>query len=375
MSGGGDLGQLPRKRSAGSYIVNKNALKRIFLLYLPVFAALWLSLFVTGKVIDRPHAPLVVPADFKGKIPIVYSDDYNITFMGLEKYHPFDTTKYRRVFKALNLPKGKTIAAGMPSRALLLTAQTPEYLDSLNSAWTMARITELGFLRFFPNNLSREVILYPMMVQAGGSLLAGLAALEHGWAINLGGGFHHASQANGEGFCALADISLIVKELRREGKIKKAMIVDLDAHQGNGYERDFTGDKNVYILDMYNHEVFPHDDAAKRAISLKVELPAFTADAAYLAQEKEALHTALNAFHPDIIVYVAGTDSLAGDKLGALSISPDGIVKRDEMVFQAAFGRKIPIVMLLAGGYQKSDAPVIARSILNLNKVFHLWTP
>jgi len=365
---------MAEKRPLQSYIVNKKALKRIFRLYLPVLAALWLGLYAVAVVTERAYPPLVIPADFKGKIPIVYDGGYNIHFLGLEKLHPFDTARPRRVHDALSLPPGRLIRAGMPDRALLLEAMDPAYLDSLDDAWTMAQVTELRFLRFFPGRLTRDVVLRPMEEQAGGSLLAAQAALEDGWAVNLGGGFHHASRTHGEGFCAIPDISLIIKHLRREKKIRKAMIVDLDAHQGNGYERDFTGDADVYIADMYNKEIFPHDTVAKKGIDLDGGIPAFTSDAVYLDKEKHLLQTALSAFTPDLIIYVAGTDAMDGDPLGALRVSPDGIVKRDEMVFRAALSRKIPVVMLLAGGYRKADAPVIARSLKNLNAKFHLWT-
>lgn len=90
-------------------------------------------------------------------------------------------------------------------------------------------------------------------------------ALERGWSINIGGGFHHCSSARGGGFCAYADISLGIMFLRKMKLIKKAMIVDLDAHQGNGHERDFINmQKDVYILDVYNREIYPHDGYAKR---------------------------------------------------------------------------------------------------------------
>jgi histone deacetylase 11 len=361
------------KRSIASFVINKSALKRIGFIYLPLLATLWIVLFIVGVIIKQPYQPLDLNQDFAHKIPIAYNDRYNIEFFGLEKYHPFDSTKYRRVFESLGLKQSDVLKAGMPDNEELLVAETPFYLKSLESSWTMARITELGFLRFFPDNLTREIVLDAMEYQVGGSLLASEAALQRGWAINLGGGFHHASSDNGGGFCALADISLIVKHLRLEHKIQRAMIIDLDAHQGNGYQRDFLGDKNVFIVDEYNKEIYPHDGKAKAAIAVKVELPAYTSDAIYLHDEQKALNEAFNRFKPDIVIYNAGMDTLVGDPLGALGVSEKGIIRRDEMVFQAAFDRHLPLVMLFGGGYQRADAPVIAKSILNLKQKFHLW--
>ena len=217
------------------------------------------------------------------------------------------------------------------------------------------------------------MLLEPMLYQAGGSVAAAFAALEHGWAINLGGGFHHASSDQGGGFCAIADIGMIVKVLRREKKLKKVMIIDLDAHQGNGHERDFLNDPDTYIVDFYNHQIYPNDIEAKPGIDLKVGLDAFTEDSYYFEQMDAKLPEAFQAFKPELVIYIAGTDVLAGDPLGLLSISEDGIIARDEKVFRMAMEHKIPIVMLLGGGYQKSNAAVIAKSILNLREKFKLF--
>ncbi|XP_041835763.1 histone deacetylase 11 [Melanotaenia boesemani] len=154
---------------------------------------------------------------------------------------------------------------------------------------------------------------------------------------------------------------------RVEG-ISRATIIDLDAHQGNGHERDFLDDRRVFIMDMYNRYIYPGDAHAKRAIKRKVELDWGTEDSEYL--QKVELHSegALNEVRPDIIVYNAGTDILDGDPLGGLSISPQGIIKRDEIVFKAAKLRGIPILMVTSGGYQKKTARIIADSILNLQR-------
>ncbi|XP_027991117.2 histone deacetylase 11 isoform X3 [Eptesicus fuscus] len=182
-----------------------------------------------------------------------------------------------------------------------------------------------------------------------------------------GGGFHHCSSDRGGGFCAYADITLAIKFLfeRVEG-ISRATIVDLDAHQGNGHERDFMGDQRVYIMDVYNRHIYPGDRFAKQAIRRKVELEWGTEDDEYLDKVERNLKRALQEHPPDVMVYNAGTDILEGDRLGGLSISPQGIVKRDELVFRVARGCRVPILMVTSGGYQKRTARIIADSILNL---------
>jgi len=355
-------------------IMSKGAWRRITRIYAPFALGVYALLTVLGILTDRPIQTLNLQADFKGKKPVVYSEAYNIEFFGLEKLHPFDSTKYRHIAEGLQAAKtlsaAEMIEGAEPDEALLQLAESPEYLESLQSSWTLARIMELPFLRLFPSHLTRNLVLRPMLYQMGGSLLAAEAALKSGWAVNLGGGFHHASYNDGQGFCPLADISLIVKELRREKKLQKVMIIDLDAHQGNGHETDFTGDKDVYILDAYNGEIYPHDEVAKQAIALKMELPAFTGDAVYFRELSKALPQAFRDFKPELVIYNAGTDLLSGDPLGALDISPEGIIRRDEMVTAVAAAHKVPLVMLLSGGYQKSNAGIITRSLLNLDGKF-----
>jgi len=359
-------------------LYNKNVLKRTLYIYLPFFIIAFLLLNLAAKFTENADTNSLSGFHiFKGRIPVVYNEKYNIHFWGFEEFHPFDTKKYQHIIEELNQELGAStdgfITALKPSQNILSLAHTQEYLNSLKSSWVLARITELGFLRFFPNKLSQNLILEPMLYQSGGSLIASMAALEHGWAINLGGGFHHASSDNGEGFCALADISMIIKFLRKEGKISKAMIIDLDAHQGNGHGQDFLEDSETYIMDFYNHEIYPNDVEAEKGIDLKVKLASFSGDKLYLDQLEKALPQAFKAFNPDIIIYVAGTDLLEGDPLGGLSLSEEAVIQRDEMVFQYAFDQKTPIVMLLSGGYQKTNAHVIAQSILNLRKKFNLF--
>ncbi|XP_035517634.1 histone deacetylase 11 [Morone saxatilis] len=306
-------------------------------------------------------------------LPIVYHPDYNITFMGLEKLHPFDAGKWGKVIHFLKeeqfITDGNIVEAREATEEDLLVVHTKRYLNRLKWSMVVATITEIPPLLLLPNFLVQRKVLRPLRTQTGGTIMAGKLAVDRGWAINVGGGFHHCSSDKGGGFCAYADITLAIKFLfeRVEG-MSRATIIDLDAHQGNGHERDFLDDRRVFIMDIYNRYIYPGDEYAKRAIKRKVELDWGTEDSEYL--QKVELHSegALNEVRPDIIVYNAGTDILDGDPLGGLSISPQGIVKRDEIVFRAARRRGIPILMVTSGGYQKKTARIIADSILNLQQ-------
>ncbi|KAK0152814.1 Histone deacetylase 11 [Merluccius polli] len=321
----------------------------------------------------RPHNTELYVDVPRTRLPIVYHPAYNITFMGIEKLHPFDAGKWGKVVGFLKeeqfVSDENMVSALEATEEDLRVAHTKRYLSRLKWSVIVASITEIPPLMFLPNFLVQRRVLRPLRTQTGGTIMAGKLAIERGWAINIGGGFHHCSGDRGGGFCAYADITLAIKFLfeRVEG-VSKATIIDLDAHQGNGHERDFLEDERVFIMDVYNRYIYPRDGYAKQAIKRKVELDWGTEDSEYL--QKVELHTegTLNEVRPDIVVYNAGTDILDGDPLGGLSISPQGIVARDEIVFRAARRRGIPVLMVTSGGYQKKTARIIADSILNLHR-------
>jgi len=265
----------------------------------------------------------------------------------------------------------------MPTEQQLLAIHTKEYLDSLKSSVTVAQITEVFIVASIPNFLVWNFVLNPMLYATSGTIAAAEVALDRGFAINLGGGFHHCCSYQGGGFCPFADITLSLHYIRKyRPNIKNVMIIDLDAHQGNGHERDKLkfSDNNIYILDMYNKGIYPGDSEAKRAINREVKLSSGCTTDTYINELCSALEKSRieDNVSPDIIIFNAGTDILDGDPLGRLCVSAKGVIKRDELVFGYALERKIPIVMVLSGGYQKSNAAVIAQSITNLHKQFKL---
>ncbi|XP_010536198.1 PREDICTED: histone deacetylase 2 isoform X2 [Tarenaya hassleriana] len=304
-------------------------------------------------------------------VSVIYSSAYDISFMGIEKLHPFDSSKWGRVCQFLVsdgfLEKRSIVEPLEASKDDLLVVHSETYLNSLKSSGNVAMITEVPPVGLFPNCLVQQKVLYPFRKQVGGTILAAKLAKERGWAINVGGGFHHCSAERGGGFCAYADISLCIQYSFVRLGLSRVMIIDLDAHQGNGHETDFAHDRRVYILDMYNPGIYPLDYEARRFIDQKVEVMSGTKTDEYLRKLDEALEVASRNFQPELIIYNAGTDILDGDPLGLLKISPEGVTRRDERVFRFARDREIPLVMLTSGGYMKSSARVIADSIENLS--------
>ncbi|CAL5359248.1 unnamed protein product [Camellia sinensis] len=311
----------------------------------------------------------------------------------LSKLHPFDSSKWGRICRFLIvdgvLDKNRIVEPPEATKDDLLV-HSESYLNSLKSSVNVSIIVEVEFMIYIydspgnnkvppvallPNFLVQQKVLHPFRKQVGGSILAAKLAKERGWAINVGGGFHHCSGDKGGGFCVYADISLCIQYAFTRLNISRVMIIDLDAHQGNGHEKDFSRDRRVYILDIYNPGIYPLwnslkilDYEARRYISQKVEVVGGTETEEYLTKLDEALKVAGRMFDPELVVYNAGTDILDGDPLGRLKISPDGITARDEKVFRFAHERNVPLLMLTSGGYMKSSARIIADSIVNLSK-------
>lgn len=213
-----------------------------------------------------------------------------------------------------------------------------------------------------------------MLLGSKGSVDAACIAMKQGWAINLSGGFHHAERTGGGGFCIYPDITFVTHYLRKHySNVKNILIIDLDAHQGNGHERDHLGDKNTFIIDSYNHSIYPGDREAMKAIYIDIDVRYGDSDQQYLDDVNSALTKAFREKQIDFVVYNAGTDCLIGDPLGNCGLSEDGIIKRDEAVFEHCLAQnQTPCLMIMSGGYQQSNAQVISNSIQNLIKKFNL---
>jgi histone deacetylase 11 len=207
-----------------------------------------------------------------------------------------------------------------------------------------------------------RVVLRRMRLGVGGTVAAARMALEGGACVNLSGGYHHASSDEGGGFCVYADVPIAVATLQ----LGRVLIVDLDAHQGNGFERALGDRSDVAFLDMYNRQIYPRDDEARRAIRWEVPLRAGAADGEYLERLGQVLPQALDEFKPDFAFYIAGTDIYEQDPLGSLAVSAEGVFQRDRFVFEELFKRGVPWVMVLGGGYTLESHRLVARSVASL---------
>lgn len=206
---------------------------------------------------------------------------------------------------------------------------------------------------------------------AGGTIAAAHVAMAEGYGSNLAGGTHHSFADRGEGFCVLNDVAIAIRLLRQKGLIRRAAIVDCDVHQGNGTATIFADDGETFTFSMHGANNYP---LFKALSSLDVELPDGTTDDEYLACLTSHLPK-IFAFDPDIVLYLAGADPFAGDKLGRLALTIDGLRRRDHCVLSACYEREIPIVTVMSGGYGKDINDTIEIHCNTIRAVKEVFEP
>ncbi|MGA2592331.1 MAG: histone deacetylase [Bryobacteraceae bacterium] len=192
-----------------------------------------------------------------------------------------------------------------------------------------------------------EDLVRRTLASLGGTLSAARDALDTGFGGNLAGGTHHAFRGEGSGFCVFNDIAVAISRLRAQGQVRKAAVVDLDVHQGDGTALIFQDDPDVLTFSMHARNNFPF---RKQRSRIDVDLPDGIGDEEYLAA-LDAVLPQVVAFEPEIVFYQSGVDPLAGDKLGRLALTHAGLLARDCRVMALAKAHRIPLVVTLGGGY------------------------
>jgi acetoin utilization deacetylase AcuC-like enzyme len=302
---------------------------------------------------------------------LVYSDDYYLPIGS----HVFPAEKYKRIHDRLLetgiAEKADFLTPPPASDQDVLLVHTPQYVQKLKTGTLSAQ-----------EELQLEVPYSPELVRAfwlaaGGSILAADHALNQRVAFSIGGGFHHAFPDHGEGFCMIHDVAIAIRRMQRDDRIRTAMTVDCDVHQGNGTAAIFAGMRipsdplpstsagtlasapaklrnahagDVFTISLHQENNYP---AWKPPSSIDVDLPDEIGDDDYLAWLDNALSSGLRQFTPELLCYIAGADPYREDQLGGLSLTIEGLKRRDELVFRVAKARGIPVMVTFAGGYAR----------------------
>ena len=306
---------------------------------------------------------------------LVYSDRYLVDIGA----HVFPTKKYKLV-------RDGALATGLVAAA--------DVLEPVESPWEeLALVHDADYLEktrsggFRPSELA--LLELPWSVAAaegfrvivGGSVLAARLAVDAAHRMkrrnpepaaggapplavsaNVGGGFHHAFPSHGEGFCLYNDVGVAIRALQRDGTIKRAAVIDCDVHQGNGTAFIFDGDPSVFTFSIHQEHNYPY---LKPRGTRDVGLTDGAGDAEYLDTLRQSLPEVL-AFQPDLLVYVAGADPYQDDMLGGLNITFEGLAERDEVVLGAARAAKVPVAIVLAGGYARRVEDTVAIHLATL---------
>jgi acetoin utilization deacetylase AcuC-like enzyme len=273
---------------------------------------------------------------------LVYHPGYDLNLGD----HVFPSQKYRwlhdRLLQTRFACEDDFVAPRPATDEDVLLVHDPAWVAKLkNGTLTYQEILQLEI------PYSRQT-LDAFWLAAGGTILAARLALETGFAFHVGGGFHHAFAAHGEGFCAINDVAIAIRRLQKEGLIRRAMTVDCDVHHGNGTAALFSGDSSVFTLSIQQFNNYPSE---KPPSSLDIHLADNTGDDEYLKRLENGVKAALLMFRPDLIIYLAGADPYCEDQLGGLSLTFQGLMDRDRFVIGTAVAEKIPVATVLAGGY------------------------
>ncbi|MFH1259347.1 MAG: histone deacetylase [Elusimicrobiota bacterium] len=275
---------------------------------------------------------------------LIYSEKYQVDIGA----HVFPTRKYKLIKERLikeGPVKEKDFTAPQPAGDEdILLVHTPDYLRKLKTGNLNAQ-----------EILKLELPYSPWLVEAslicvGGSILAAAAALTDGVGMHIGGGFHHAFPDHGEGFCVLNDIAVAIRKMQKEKKIKKAMTIDCDLHQGNGTAAIFRNDQSVFTFSIHQENNYP---AVKPPSSLDIGLADGAGDQEYLMQLEKNIPEIIKKFQPELAVYVAGADVYKDDLLGGLSLTIGGLKKRDQLIKKICRENNLPVMIVLAGGYAR----------------------
>ena len=272
----------------------------------------------------------------------IYSSSYWMLNAGK---HIFPIVKYRMIYERLLELGARRESFLLPRPATdedVLRVHTAKYLRKLKTATLSTLEIQALEIPFSP-----ELVRFALLT-TGGTILTSTEALKDGLAVHIGGGFHHAFPDHGEGFCVLNDVAVAASKLLAEGRIRKAMVVDGDLHQGNGTAAIFAGEPRVFTFSIHQMDIYPSE---KVPSTLDVGLWSGDGDKEYLAALHEHFPRLYAEFLPDLVIYVAGADPYRGDQLGSLDLTIEGLKERDAIVIGEARKLRIPVAVVLAGGY------------------------
>ena len=266
----------------------------------------------------------------------------------LPEGHRFPMNKYallrEKLLAEAILSDEELLESDSASDEELLRVHTSQYLEKVKQGTLSEKeIRRLGF-PWSPQLVERA------RRSVGGTLAACREALQNGTAANLAGGTHHAHADYASGYCVFNDAAVAARAMQAEDLARRIAILDCDVHQGDGTAAIFRGDPTVYTFSIHGASNFPFH---KQESDLDIALPDHTGDAAYLEALGEGLNRVLDQAAFDLVIYLAGADPYADDRLGRLALSITGLGLRDRLIFDRCRQAGLPVAIVMAGGYAR----------------------
>ncbi|MCW5963776.1 MAG: histone deacetylase [Bryobacterales bacterium] len=231
--------------------------------------------------------------------------------------------------------------ASFATEQQLLRVHSRDYVRSfLEGSLSPQAVRRIGF-PWSPSLVHRT------LASVGGAVAAAEDAFTQGFGGNLAGGTHHAFPGEGSGFCVFNDIAVAIEHLRVTRGLRRAAVVDLDVHQGDGTAAIYEDDPAVLTFSMHGAHNFPF---RKQRSRIDVALPNDTGDAAFLDALMASMPRVLD-FEPEVIFFQAGVDGLREDKLGKLALTHEGLRQRNLFVLETCRNYDVPVVICMGGGY------------------------
>lgn len=310
---------------------------------------------------------------------VVYSPHYNIDLGALNRLHPFDGTKFQKVEQGLQgVPGIEFIAPDGPVEHTVIDAFVDPLMKRLiRGKRPILQALEVPYLPLIPFSLIDRLVLTPMRWAVAGTILASHLALREGTVCwNIGGGYHHASRSAAEGFCVYNDIGMAYDGLIRAGELgpkDRILIVDVDAHHGNGNARVFAETPQAVLADVYNQDIYPSTPVTRKRVDLPVPLPSGTGGADYLRQLEAMLGRIAGRYR--LAFVVAGTDVLASDPLGRLNLTIEDCAARDRLVVARLRDLADGIVVVAGGGYSADSSRAMVAGIKMIAGIKNVVAP
>ena len=276
------------------------------------------------------------------KTTIIYSKELKRYDFG--EGHPFRSDRFEKFLELFKEKLGRNENFELKENAALATDEelklwhSNAYIEAIKNASQGRDVS--GLFRFISqDNINPITGKFPQGIDEGARSIVknSILAIEYiqqrktKKAVSIGGGLHHAMSDYGEGFCVYNDVVIAVKHAIKKYNLKRVLVLDTDAHAGNGTCKAFYSDPKVLFIDLHQRGIYPLTGSASeigrgkgKGFTVNLPLVAGTSDEAYELIFNEIIFPIAEEFKPQMIVRYGGSDPYFTDSLTGLGLTLDG---------------------------------------------------